>query len=396
VGEEVEKFRMKEKSTQLRTFKLALQICKIRLTRLYALKEAVHSESLPGPTWQEWKEIDPDGTQDSKRESDEFLAFMEKRMRLRTLRVVFQCRKNRSQRYHARGEALAGPTWQVSISQLLEWNKFDPDAGQKSDEFLAFMEKLLLRERKDPSNGKVVSMLKSASRFFPLFDQRAENGEILYNAHAQQCLNHGLNNITNACMKYLDHEFLDRIIQAIRCVKSLFNESELMAAINHFFNEQPNFRRIDDVTTFFREAREGIEKQAARKEGVSLEEAKKEMGYTDERGAQTPETCAIVRWSTTTNASDWMARYRLGYAVGFLRIGAVALDPKHEVDAVIAVFSHVGFQSEKFPDLMLENKVAESFEFLSGSRTTLQMYIVSFLHRFIFKPLMALISADKE
>ena len=91
-----------------------------------------------------------------------------------------------------------------------------------------------------------------------------------------------------------------------------------------------------------------------------------------------------------------MARYRLGYAVGFLRIGAVALDPKHEVDAVIAVFSHVGFQSEKFPDLMLENKVAESFEFLSGSRTTLQMYIVSFLHRFIFKPLMALISADKE
>jgi hypothetical protein len=51
-------------------------------------------------------------------------------------------------------------------------------------------------------------------------------------------------------MKYLDHEFLDRIIQAIRCVKSLFNESELMAAINHFFNEQPNFRRIDDVSPF--------------------------------------------------------------------------------------------------------------------------------------------------
>ncbi len=48
-------------------------------------------------------------------------------------------------------------------------------------------------------------------------------------------------------------------------------------------------------TTFFRLAREGIEEQAAHKEGMSLEEVKKEMGYTDERGAQTPETCAIVQ-----------------------------------------------------------------------------------------------------
>ncbi len=68
-----------------------------------------------------------------------------------------------------------------------QWNKIDQDAEQKSDEFLALMEKLLLRERKDPSNGRVVSMLESATRFFPLFDQRDESSEILYNAHAQQC-----------------------------------------------------------------------------------------------------------------------------------------------------------------------------------------------------------------
>ncbi len=55
-----------------------------------------------------------------------------------------------------------------------------------------------------------------------------------------------------------------------------------------------------------------------------------------------------------------------------------------------------GFSPEKNSHLMLETEVAESFKILSGSRTTLQMYLVSFLHCFIFKLLMALISADKE
>jgi hypothetical protein len=84
------------------------------------------------------------------------------------------------------------------------------------------------------------------------------------------------------------------------------------------------------------------------------------MGYTEEKGAETAETCAIVRWSTTTKAGDWMASQHLGYAAGFLRVGAVTLDPKDEVAAIVAVFSKDGFQSKKFPNLMIEKKVQET------------------------------------
>jgi hypothetical protein len=264
--------------------------------------------------------------------------------------------------------------------------------------FHEFMEKLLLRPRKQPSDGRgVVSMLESASRFFPLYDQRPDpSSEISYNGHGQQCLNHAANNITNSCVRYLDHEFLNRLIQAIKCAKSIYTEDELMAAIDHLFSERPEIRKIDDETNFFRDAREAIAAQALAGQGLSLQKAKTEMGYTEEKGAETAETCAIVRWSTTTKAGDWMASHHLGYAAGFLRVGAVALDPKDEVAAVVAVFSKDGFQSEKFPNLMIEKKVSESFEFLTGSRTLIQLYLVAFLQRFIFKPLMALMSADKE
>jgi hypothetical protein len=315
---------------------------------------------------------------------------LEAKKALRTFKAALQVRTFRFSSFQERGEALAGPTWQVAITQMLG---DDDDAN-----FHEFMEKLLLRPRKQPSDGRgVVSMLESASRFFPLYDQRPDpSSEISYNGHGQQCLNHAANNITNSCVRYLDHEFLNRLIQAIKCAKSIYTEDELMAAIDHLFSERPEIRKIDDETNFFRDAREAIAAQALAGQGLSLQEAKTEMGYTEEKGAETAETCAIVRWSTTTKAGDWMASHHLGYAAGFLRVGAVALDPKDEVAAVVAVFSKDGFQSEKFPNLMIEKKVSESFEFLTGSRTLIQLYLVAFLQRFIFKPLMALMSADKE
>jgi hypothetical protein len=130
-----------------------------------------------------------------------------------------------------------------------------------------------------------------------------------------------------------------------------------MAAIDHLFSERPEIRKIDDETNFFRDVREAIAAQALAGQGLSLEEAKTAMGYTEKNGTETAETCAIVRWSTTTKSGDWMASQRLGYAAGFLRVGAVALDPKDEVAAVVAVFSQVGFQSQKFPNLLIEKKV---------------------------------------
>ena len=53
-----------------------------------------------------------------------------------------------------------------------------------------------------------------------------------------------------------------------------------MAAIDHFFSERPEIRKIDDSTNLFRDVREAIAAQALAGQGLSLEEAKTEMGYT--------------------------------------------------------------------------------------------------------------------
>jgi hypothetical protein len=53
-----------------------------------------------------------------------------------------------------------------------------------------------------------------------------------------------------------------------------------MAAIDHLFSERPEIRKIDDSTNLFRDVREAIAAQALAGQGLSLEEAKTEMGYT--------------------------------------------------------------------------------------------------------------------
>ena len=51
-----------------------------------------------------------------------------------------------------------------------------------------------------------------------------------------------------------------------------------MAAIDHLFS--PEIRKIDDSTNVVRDVREAIAAQALAGQGLSLEEAKTEMGYT--------------------------------------------------------------------------------------------------------------------
>jgi hypothetical protein len=248
-----------------------------------------------------------------------------------------------------------------------------------------------------PAAAKV-SMPESPSRFLPLVEQKVDKntGEIHYHGHAQQCQNHAANNILDPCIRFLDHEALTRIIQAARCLKNIFNEDELLAAIDHLFSNEPACREIDKHTDFFIRCREGIASQAAAGRGMSLEEVKQQIGYTEERGAQKTDTCAIVRWSTTTKAADWQATWRIAYAFGLLRIGGIAFRQQTEVDAAVSLFSHDGFLSENFADLMLERKVAETFELLTGSRTLLQLFILQFLHRFLFKPLMLVMGDNLE
>ena len=49
-----------------------------------------------------------------------------------------------------------------------------------------------------------------------------------------------------------------------------------------------------------------------------------------------------------------------------------------EVDAAVSLFSYAGYQTEKFADLSLGNKVLGSFEFLTDSRTLLQLFVLRF------------------
>jgi hypothetical protein len=248
-----------------------------------------------------------------------------------------------------------------------------------------------------PAAAKV-SMQESPSRFLPLVEQRRDKntGEVHYHGHAQQCQNHAANNILDPCVRFLDHEILMKIIQGARCLKNIFIEDELMAAIDHLLSNQPACRDIDKHTDFFKRVREAVALQAVAGRGMSLEEVKQQMGYTEERGAQKTDTCAIVRWSTTTKAADWQATWRIGYAFGLLRIGGIAFDQQTEVDAAVSLFSYDGFRSDMFADLMLERKVAETFEILTGSRTLLQLFLLKFLHRFLFKPLMLVMGDNLE
>jgi hypothetical protein len=133
-----------------------------------------------------------------------------------------------------------------------------------------------------PSAAKS-SASESPSRFLSLIEQKLDNetGEVHYHGHGQQCQNHAANNILDPCVRFLDHELLTRIIQAARCLKNIFNEDELRAAIDHLLSNRSACREIDKHADFFKRVREGIASQAAVGRGVSLEEAKKQMGYTD-------------------------------------------------------------------------------------------------------------------
>ncbi len=61
-----------------------------------------------------------------------------------------------------------------------------------------------------------------------------------------------------------------------------------------------------------------------------------------------------------------------------MRIGGIAFDQQTEEDAAVSLFSYDGFRSELFQSLMLEKKVADTFEMLTGSRTLVQLVCCNF------------------
>jgi hypothetical protein len=182
-------------------------------------------------------------------------------------------------------------------------------------------------------------------------------------------------------------------------VKNPFIGPELIAAINFLLSDDAKVREgIDKKTDYFKKAREGIEAQAARLEGISLKEARAEVGFIDgaDFSAESADTCAIVRWATVCKSAAWLCVWRRAVAFGLLRIGGIGLNDQVELDAVISIFSHDGFVSSKHQGVFLENKVAEPFLFLVRSTTISQLAIVRCVYVLVVQPLMMCMSENNE
>ena len=267
----------------------------------------------------------------------------------------------------------------------------------------------------------VVSMRQNPARFWPCRDQRVsvssgdppadQEGEhtgavadspppeLCHVGHAQQCGYHSQHNSLNDFFRLLDPEFLNRVVSTIKTVKNPFVEPEMVEAINHLLSDDTTLRtRIDGESGFFRLVREGIESQAARGQGISLKEAKEEMGcdIDEDFSAETADTCAIVRWATVAKSATWLMGWRRAVAFGLLRIAGLGLTESDEVMAAIAVFSHEGFVSEKHQNVHFEPKVSEAFEFLVRSTTITQLTIVRFVYTVVLQPLMQCMSENNE
>ena len=286
------------------------------------------------------------------------------------------------------------------------------------------LKSMFMRQRgqlEGASAGTMVSMQQNPARFWPCRDQRCsvssgdppadEEGEptgavadspppeLCYVGHAQQCGYHSGHNSLNDFFRLLDPEFLNRVVSTTKTVKNPFVEPEMIEAINHLFSDDPTLRkRIDHDTDFFKLVREGIEAQAARGQGISLKEAKEEMGcdIDEDFSAETADTCAIVRWATVAKSATWLMRWRRAVAFGLLRVSGLGLTENDEIVAAIAVFSHEGFVSEMHQNVQLEPKVSEAFEFLVRSTTITQLTIVRFVYTVVLQPLMQCMSENNE
>jgi hypothetical protein len=275
------------------------------------------------------------------------------------------------------------------------------------------------------SVSTVVSMRQNPARFWPCRDQRvsysstdsAANSagsshgqagavadppptEVCHVGHAQQCSYHSEHNAVNDFTKLLDMEVMHRVVSTIKTVKNPFVEPEMRAAIDYLFSEDPEVRaKIDSETEFFKLTRERIEAQAARGKGISLKEAREEMGVDvdeEEFSAESAHTCAIVRWATVGKSATWLIGWRRAVSFGLLQIGGLGLTVEDEINAAVAIFSHQGFVSAQHQHVRLEAKVAEAFEFLVRSTTITQLAIVRFVHIIVLQPLMQCMGENNE
>ena len=353
-----------------------------------------------------------------------------------TIERGFRIRAMRMSAYEQWGRSLYGQKGQDG-QEGPDWKHRHlkcTDCGQVSFDRYGW-KRMFERQRGPLSNAEaVVSMHQNPARFWPCKDQRvnvlgpespaaqsapagnspqgpagaaatADPGptqaatKLCHTGHVQQCGYHSQHNSVEDFFKFLDIELFSKVISTVKALKNHFIGPELIVAINFLLSDDPKVREgIDSKTEFFKKAREGIEAQAARSEGISLKEARAEIGFIDgaDFSAESAETCAIVRWATVCKSAAWLCVWRRAVAFGLLRIGGIGLNDSVELDAVISIFSHDGFVSSKHPDLFLENKVSGPFLFLVHPATISQLAIVRCVYILVVQPLMMCMSENNE
>ncbi len=132
--------------------------------------------------------------------------------------------------------------------------------------------------------------------------------KLCHTGHVQQCGYHSQHNSVDDFLKALDPELFIRVVSVVKVCKNPFNKPDMKAAIKYLLSDDPKVRAdIDSRTDFFKLVRAGIEAQKISTEtkprGISLKEAKDDMGYTDldvdeDFLVESAATCAIVRWAT--------------------------------------------------------------------------------------------------
>ncbi len=112
--------------------------------------------------------------------------------------------------------------------------------------------------------------------------------KLCHTGHVQQCGYHSQQNSVDDFLKALDPELFIRVVSVVKVCKNPFNEPDMKAAIKYLLSDDPKVRvEIDSRTDFFKLVKAGIEAQATptetkpRGDGISLKEAKEDMGYID-------------------------------------------------------------------------------------------------------------------
>ena len=253
---------------------------------------------------------------------------------------------------------------------------------------------LLLRKLPD----RLVSMASNPLRYYPGRDQRVvskDGGEDIFRiiANAYWCFFHGIHNSSKRPFLYLNGGFASQLISVANTLSSKYVRPFLEDALKHLFDKRPN--GIDSKTDFYQQFRHRVEAQAQDGKGVTLEEAVKESDHDWNKGLPECLTARENRWGTLHEVAVFFKADRRFLLFGMGRRFGHAYDENDELNALVAIFSHHGFDPDDHPRFRIEDHIKLAWGMLAYSSNRAQLAIVCGLNSLFLQPLFAAGSANK-